>query len=97
MEHEIVVEGFVLQVEVTHCVNEPPCPDSWNSDWDAQGERELEFKLLSAICYDDNGVRMTSSSQWSTASLAYHYRKQIELALWYEIDARKRRQGRWAA
>ena len=46
MEHEIVVEGFVLQVEVTHCVNEPARPGSWDSDWDAMGDRELEFKLL---------------------------------------------------
>ena len=96
MEHEIVVEGFVLQVEVTHCVNEPPCYGSTNSDWDAQGDRELEFKILSAVSYDDDGVRMTSSPQWSTASLAHHYRQQIEVALWYEIDARKRRE-RWAA
>lgn len=96
MEHEIVVEGFVLQVEVTHCVNEPPCPGSSNSDWDAQGERELEFKILSAVTYDDDGVRMTCSREWSFASLTHHYRKQIELALWHEIDARKRRE-RWAA
>ena len=92
MEHEIVVEGFVLQVEVTHCVNEPPCPGSRNSDWDAQGERELEFKIVSAVTYDDDGVRMSCSREWSFASLAHCYRKQIELALWHEIDAIKRRQ-----
>ena len=96
MTYEVIVEGFVLQVEVTHCVNEPPCPGSWNSDWDAQGERELEFKIVSAVCYDDDGVRMTASPEWSAASLAHHYRKQIELALWVEIDANKRR-ARWAA
>lgn len=96
MEHEIVVEGFVLQVEVTHCVNEPPCPGSWNSDWDAQGERELEFKLVSAFCYDDDGIRMSAQPYWSLAALEKQYGPQITLALWHEIDARKRRE-RWAA
>ena len=96
MEHEIAVDGFYLQVEVNVLADDPPCPDSRNSDWDAQGERELEFKIVSAICYDDDGVRMTCSRQWSTASLAHHYCPQITAALWFEIDALKRRQ-RWAA
>ena len=95
MEHEIVVEGFVLQVEVTYCVNEPPCYGSTNSDWDAQGDRELEFKLVSGICYDEDGVRM-DVPDYQLPVLAHQYGPQIELALWVEIDAIKRRQ-RWAA
>ncbi|KAF1032989.1 MAG: hypothetical protein GAK37_00309 [Pseudomonas sp.] len=95
MEHEIVVEGFVLQVEVTHCVNEPPCPGSWNSDWDAQGERELEFKLLSGICYDEDGVRMDVPT-WQLPYLAKQHYTPISVALWHEIDAQRRRE-RWAA
>lgn len=95
MEHEIVVEGFVLQVEVTHCVNEPPCPGSWNSDWDAQGERELEFKLVSGICYDEDGVRM-DIERHLLPYVAKQHGPQITNALWIEIDALRRRQ-RWAA
>lgn len=95
MEHEIVVEGFVLQVEVTHCVNEPPCPGSSNSDWDAQGERELEFKIVSAICYDDDGIRM-DVDQRLLPLMAHQLHCPITTALWHEIDARKRRE-RWAA
>lgn len=95
MEHEIVVEGFVLQVEVTHCVNQPARPWTWDSDWDAQGERELEFKLVSGICYDEDGVRM-DVPDYRLPVLAHQYGPQIELALWVEIDARKRRE-RWAA
>jgi len=94
MNHEIVVEGFVLQVEVAHCVNEPPCYGCTNSDWDAQGERELEFKIVSGICYDEDGVRM--DVPYRLQVVAHQYRSQIELALWHEIDARKRRE-RWAA
>ena len=96
MEHEIVVEGFVLQVEVSILADDPPCPGSWNSDWDAQGERELEFKLVSGIRYDEDGVRM-DVPDYQLPVLAHQYGPQITLALWVEIDARKRRQGRWAA
>lgn len=96
MEHEIVVEGFVLRVEVTHCENTPPSPGTWSSDWDAQGCRELEFKVLSAFTYDYDGIRMSAQPYWSLAALAWQYVKQIETALWVEIDALQRRQ-RWAA
>lgn len=95
MDYEVIVEGFVLQVEVTHCVNIPPSPGSWNSDWDAQGERELEFKLNSAICYDEDGIRMDVGLS-ALPVLSHQYSRQIETALWVEIDAQRRR-GRWAA
>ncbi|QKV66496.1 hypothetical protein HUW52_27465 [Pseudomonas sp. 43A] len=95
MEHEVIVEGFVLQVEVTRCENIAPCLNAWNSDWDFYGSRELEFKVLSAITYDDEGVRQ---KVFGYDSLAQQYGKQIETALWVEIDALQRRKnGRWAA
>jgi hypothetical protein len=96
MEHEIVVEGFVLQVEVNILEDTPPNPNSRGSDWDAQGEQELEFKLVSGTCYDKDGVRM-DVPDYQLPVLAHQYGPQITLALWVEIDARKRRQGRWAA
>ncbi|NNA30661.1 hypothetical protein [Pseudomonas lundensis] len=95
MEHEIVVEGFVLQVEVTHCVNEPPCPGSWNSDWDAQGCRELEFVVVSGITYDADGVRMDASA-YECYQASQLFEHQIEAELWRQIDSRPKRQ-RWAA
>lgn len=95
MEHEIVVEGFVLQVEVTHCVNEPARPGTWDSDWDAQGCRELEFKLLSGRCYDDDGIPL-DLMLYQLPILAHQLYTPIVNALWVEIDALKRRQ-RWAA
>jgi len=96
MEHEIVVEGFVLQVEVTHCVNEPARPGTWDSDWDAQGERELEFKILSGRCYDDDGVPM-DLMLYQLPYVAKHHYTPIVNALWHEIDAIKRRARRFAA
>ena len=95
MNYEVIVEGFVLQVEVTHCENSPPCPGTWDSDWDAQGSRELEFKLVSGICYDEDGARM-GVERHLLPLLAEQYGPQIETALWIEIDANQRRR-RWAA
>ncbi|MBD9459145.1 hypothetical protein IB241_15795 [Pseudomonas sp. PDM05] len=96
MEHEIVVEGFVLQVEVNVLADDPPCPESWNSDWDAQGERELEFKLVSGRCYDDDGIPMDVPGH-QLPVLAHQLYTPIVIALWVEIDALKRRERRWAA
>ena len=95
MEHEIVVEGFVLQVEVTVLEDIPPNPNSWASDWDFYGSRELEFKLVSGICYDEDAVRM-DVPDYQLPVLAHQYGPQITLALWFEIDALKRRQRRAA-
>lgn len=95
MEHEVIVEGFVLQVEVTRCENIPPVLNGWNSDWDFYGSRELEFKVLSGICYDEDGARM-DVERHLLPLLAHQFGQQIETALWIEIDANQRRQ-RWAA
>ena len=95
MTYKVIVEGFVLQVEVTRCENIPPAFNAWNSDWDFYGSRELEFKAESAICYDDDGVRMDVMPH-QLPLLAKQYGPQIETALWVEIDANKRR-SRWAA
>lgn len=96
MTYEVIVEGYVLQVEVTHCVNEPPRPGTWDSDWDAQGERELEFKILSGRCYDDDGVPM-DLLLYQLPYVAKHHYTPIVNALWVEIDSKKRRERRLAA
>lgn len=95
MDYEVIVEGFVLQVEVTHCINEPARPSTWDSDWDAQGCRELEFVVVSGVAYDDDGIRM-DVSPYDCYVVAEQYAKQIEAALWFEIDSRRHRE-RWAA
>ncbi|WP_223513906.1 hypothetical protein [Pseudomonas sp. GL-R-26] len=95
MTYEVIVEGFVLQVEVTHCENIPPVFNGWNSDWDFYGSRELEFKVVSGVTYDDDGIRM-DVDLLALPLVSLQYGRQIETALWVEIDANKRR-TRWAA
>lgn len=89
MEHEVVVDGYYLQVEVTHCVNDPAQPGTWSSDWDAQGERELEYVINRAICYDDDGVKMDAPTH--DGEIVRQYNQQIINALWFEIDSKMRR------
>ncbi|MDP9511369.1 hypothetical protein Q7O56_20230 [Pseudomonas protegens] len=95
MDYEVIVEGFVLQVEVTHCINEPARSGTWDSDWDAQGCRDLEFVVVSGAAYDDDGIRM-DVSPYDCYVVAEQYAKQIEAALWFEIGSRRRRERRVA-
>lgn len=95
MTYEVIVEGFVLEVEVTNCENTPPWPGTWNSDWDFYGSRELEFVVLSGITYDANGARKVVPS-YECFQVGQLYAKQIEVDLWRQIDSRTQRQ-RWAA
>ena len=95
MTYEVIVEGFVLQVEVTNCENTPPNPRSWASDWDFQGRRELEFVVVSGITYDDDGVPMDVPG-YECYQAGQLYEKQIEAELWRQIDSHTQRQ-RWAA
>ena len=95
MTYEVIVEGFVLQVEVTSCENIPPSPASWDSDWDFQGSRELEFVVVSGITYDADGVRMDVSG-YECCQAGQLYEKQIEAELWRQIDSLAQWQ-RWAA
>lgn len=91
MEHEIFVEGFVLQVEVTSF--EEVLPTEYRN-----GSRELTFNVVSGIMYDGDGVPM-DVCQMGLAVIAESdvYVPMIEKALWIEIDAIKRRQRRFAA
>ena len=91
MEHEIVVEGFVLQVEVTYC--EEALPAEYRN-----GSRELTFNVLSGTMYDADRIPMdVCQMELAVIAESKEYVPMIEKALWFEIDARKRRMGRKAA
>ena len=86
MNHEIVVEGYVLQVEVTSC--EEALPAEYRN-----GSRELTFNVLSGTMYDADGVPMdVCQMELAVIAESKDYVPMIEKALWHEIDARKRRE-----
>lgn len=90
MHYEVIIEEFVLQVEVTHCVNEPGDQNFWDSDWDHFSERELEFKVISAITYDQHGIRMDAKeSEYGPA--VKHFSPQIKVSIWQQIDSNFKR------
>lgn len=98
MTYEVIVEGYVLQVEVTYCEDIKPSWNTWNSDWDYFGSRELEFQIVSGTMYDEDGVPMdVCQMELAVIAESKEYVPMIEKALWHEIDARKRRYGSLAA
>ena len=54
-EVHIDAEACVIQCEITDVIEADPNPGLWSSDWDAQGYRELEFRVLSGVAYDADG------------------------------------------
>lgn len=88
MSYEIIVEEYVLQVEIIHLENIPGRPVTWDSDWDFQGSRELEFKITSAATYNDDGKRVVVTD---VSLIAKFHASAIETALWHEIDSLQRR------
>lgn len=90
MTYEVIVEGYVLQVEVTSC--EEALPAEYRN-----GSRELTFNIPSGTMYDGDGIPMdVCQMELAVIAESKDYVPMIEKALWYEIDARKHRQ-RWAA
>ncbi|QBF27183.1 hypothetical protein EXN22_16335 [Pseudomonas tructae] len=87
MNYEIAVEGVVLRVEVTSCVNINPSWNTWNSDWDLYGTRELEWHAVSGVTYDDDGVPMDVEAE-HLAAIAQANTVAIEREIWFEIDNR---------
>lgn len=91
MTYEVIVEGYVLQVEVASC--EEALPAEYRN-----GSRELEFNIPSGTMYDADGIPMdVCQMELAVIAESKEYVPMIEKALWFEIDARERRLGRKAA
>ncbi|AVJ20977.1 MULTISPECIES: hypothetical protein [Pseudomonas] len=91
MTYEVIVEGYVLQVEVTWL--EEALPTEYRN-----GSRELTFNVLSGTMYDADGIPMdVCQLELAVIAESKEYVPMIEKALWHEIDARARRNQRWAA
>lgn len=86
--YEVAFEGFVLQCEITDLVDVEPNPATWTSDWDAQGYRELEFRVVSGVVYDENDCP-SDLGRNGCAELAERYAELIEDELWRQIDAER--------
>ena len=91
MTYEVIVEGYVLQVEVTSC--EEALPAEYRN-----GSREITFNIPSGTMYDGDGVPIdVCQMELAVIAESKEYVPMIEKALWHEIDDRKRREVRWVA
>ena len=87
MNHKIDLDEFVLLVEITDLTNTPPDPTSLDSPDDFYGCRELEFKVVSGIGYDENGTVELTASELEAAG--EQYAELIEDRLWTIVDDAK--------
>lgn len=92
MNYEIAVEGVALLVEVTYCMNVNPSWNTWTSDWDLYGTRELEWHVVSGVTYDDDGVPIDVPAHYLNA-IARVNAVAIEREIWFEIDNRGARRA----
>lgn len=87
MIHDLCVDGFSLQVEVTHCLNVQAKHWSRDSDWDAQGIRELDYNILSAFEH----LSATDKLEVDPEFVLLNHEKAITKELWFLIDNEGRR------
>lgn len=85
MHHEIELDEFVLQVEITDLTNTPPDYTSWDSPEDYYGCRELEFSVISGLVYDEDG-NATDLGRNGCAAVAERHAELIEELLWKIVD-----------
>ncbi|HDS0960485.1 TPA: hypothetical protein QDZ28_004239 [Pseudomonas putida] len=85
-EVDIEAEACVLQCEITSMVIADAHPSLWTSDWDVEGYREMEFRVVSGITFDSNG-KASDLGRNGCAALAERYGEYIEESLWKQYDA----------
>lgn len=88
MRHEIELDEYVLQVEITDLTDIKPDPASWASPEDYNGCRELEFSVVSGEIYDEDG-NATDLGRNGCAAVAEQHAELIEELLWQIIDGQK--------
>ena len=84
--YEVVIEAeaCVIQCEVTDLAVTEANPGTWTSDWDADGYRELEFRVVSGLVYDERG-QASDLGRNGCAAIAERYAEFIENDLWRQV------------
>lgn len=88
---EIPYKVFSLLIEVTH-FHETPAQGKWaDSDWDAAGYMEIEWKLESGTVYCPKTDKMNPVPDWQLQGLLRnpHTCEEIETLLLKEVRIQK--------
>ena len=87
MEVTIELDQFKLTVEITHLINDAPDPTCRDSADDCRGTRELEWVLVYAVEYDDNGrIKECGHLQKWLDRIADRHATEISAAIWAKYD-----------
>lgn len=86
--YEVVIEAesCVLHCDVTNLLDEPAHLTAWDSDREALGYRELEFRATTGEWFDPDGTTHDLGRN-GCAEVADRYAEYIEEQLWHQIDA----------
>jgi hypothetical protein len=87
-EVAIDAEACVVQCEILDLVMSQGNPGALYSDWDAQGYREMEFRIVSGNAYDEHGAA-TDLGRNGCAALAERYGEFIEGEIWRQLDVER--------
>ena len=106
MTYEVIIEDYVLQCVITHCVSVKGDPTSWASPDDYYGYEEMEFEIVSGYSYDEEGNPIDLGKN-GCAAVAERLAEEIEELLWEQVaaareddrgyDDRDRDYGDWEA
>ena len=86
MTYEVIIEGYVLQCDISSVVSVKGDPNSWASPDDYYGYQEMEFEIVSGYTYDehDNEVHIGRND---CVAIAERLAEEIEEKLWEQVAA----------
>lgn len=84
MSRTVCIEQYTLEVEITSLTVVKGNSSTWDSDWDYYGYREMEFEVLGAVEYDEDGDSVELSKE-RCAELAERFADTIEEKLWDQL------------
>lgn len=83
------IDEFVFTVEITHLINQAPDPTCRDSADDFRGCREIEWHLIYAAEYDEDGKCIKCGElPGNLKRLEHQHHNLIEANLWALIDKR---------
>jgi hypothetical protein len=88
MTYEVIIEDYVLQCDITHCVSVKGNPNSWASPDDYYGYSEMEFEIVSGSMDDEAGEPQDIGKN-GCAAIAERLGEEIEEKLWEQVVAER--------
>lgn len=86
MTYTVSIEQYELTVKITHMDGCEGNRNTWDSDADYYGWREMEFEVVSGLVYDEDG-NAEDLGRNGCAAVAEQYAEDIEQELWTRVDA----------